>query len=127
MSLRAWSPWRITLVWLAWPITLALGRVATGSILVWRAEARAVQARAVLAPQYSDFTLQIGSVPAALLVWVGPPLLLTLLWLWRRRAATYRSLKLTTRPFGPLATLALLCVRCSLALGVRWPRRSTGV
>ena len=87
MSLRAWPPWRIILVWLAWPIALALGLVAMGSILVWRAEARAVRARVVLPPQYSDFTVQVGSVPAALLVWIGPPLVLTLLWFWRRRAA----------------------------------------
>ena len=88
MNLRAWPLWRIILIWLAWPISVALVLVATAAIIVWRSEARPVGARVVLPPQYSDFSFHVGSVPAALLVWVGPPFLLTLLWLWRRRAAT---------------------------------------
>ncbi|MFL5563207.1 MAG: hypothetical protein ACJ79K_17205 [Gemmatimonadaceae bacterium] len=88
MSLRAWPLWRIILIWLAWPVALALVFVGTAAFIVWRSEARAIKTHAMLPPQYSDFTLQVGSIPVALVMWVGPPLLLTLLWVWRRRAAT---------------------------------------
>ena len=88
MSLRAWPLRRIILIWFAWPLSLALVLVATATFIVWRSEARPVSSNVTLPPKYSDFTFQVGSVPVALLVWVGPPLLLTLLWRWRRRAAT---------------------------------------
>ena len=88
MGLRAWPLWRIILIWVAWPVSLALVLVATATVIVWRSEARPVSSDAILPPQYSDFRFQVGSIPVALLVWVGPPLLLTLLWLWRRRATT---------------------------------------
>ena len=90
MSLRDWSPWRIAIIWVAWPASLILAFIAAGAVTVWRADARAVRARVALPRQYSDFSVQFDNAPVVLAFWCGPPLLLTLVWLWRRsrRGAT---------------------------------------
>lgn len=83
MSLRDWSPWRIALIWLAWPASVAFALFVVATVIVWRSESRAMHARAALPAQYSDFRIDT-SRPAALAFWLGPPLLLTAIWLWRR-------------------------------------------
>ena len=83
MSLRDWPPWRIALVWLAWPASVVLAVFMAAAIVVWRSELHAAHARAALPAQFGDFRIQM-SVPAALAFWFGPPLILTVIWLWRR-------------------------------------------
>lgn len=90
MSLRDWPPSRIVLVWLAWPMCVVLVLFAVATFITWRAERRPLQPGVVLPPQYSDFSIHVSSVPAALAFWCGPPLLLTLVWFWLRSRRSAR-------------------------------------
>ena len=84
MSLRDWPPSRIVLVWLAWPGCVVLVLFAVATFIIWRPTGRTLRPGMVLRPQYSDFRFHFTSVPAAVAFWCGPPLLLTLIWLWQR-------------------------------------------
>ena len=84
MTLRTWPLWRVALIWIAWPVSLVLLAVLTAIVIVWRAEYRAVvRPGPYLPPQFSDFSIRLKLFPS-ILVWFGPPLLLTLVWLWQR-------------------------------------------
>lgn len=87
---RTWPLWRIALIWIAWPVSLVLLAMLTAIVIVWRAEHRAVRAGAVLPPQFSDFSIRLDLFPS-ILVWFGPPLLATIVWLWQRSRARTRG------------------------------------
>ena len=84
MSIREWSGWRIAAVWLAWPALLLAVAAAATALVVWRPAPGVMRVRAQLPPQLSDVSGRVDSVLAAALLLLGPPALLTGLWLWRR-------------------------------------------
>jgi hypothetical protein len=84
MSLRHWSPLRIAAIWLAWPFVLAcIGVVLI--IIAIRNEPHAIPGRVMLPVQWSDISVEVDNAWMAGLALLGPPALLTAIWLWRRR------------------------------------------
>jgi hypothetical protein len=77
MSLRTWGWGRIALVWLGYWLLLVVGVLAWA----WRDARR-------LTREYGNADFLHGYAvagPAATLALFGPPLLLTVIWLWARR------------------------------------------
>ena len=83
MGLRDWPARRIALVWLAWPAVIALAMFVLMAVITWRPTPDALRVR-MLPPEWSDFTLSVSNYPVALLYLLGPPALLTGIWVWHR-------------------------------------------
>ncbi len=71
-------------VWVAWPTAVALV-VGVRIALIFRAASLPPDARAGLPPQVQDLYFEAGPWLPAILLLAGPPVVVTLFWVWLRR------------------------------------------
>jgi hypothetical protein len=74
MAFRDWHARRVVGLCMLWPVLVIVGLFIRG-----RAEARR------FAQQHADVLISIR-VPMGLWLWLGPPALLVIAWLWARRS-----------------------------------------
>jgi hypothetical protein len=88
MKLRGLSSQHVIAVWIGWPILLYAILIARTLFALRHQPPETRGGAVVLPPQLDDVTVTVSSRPLLALVLLGPPALVTALWLWRRRVTT---------------------------------------